>query len=346
MTDLPLDHIAIDPRLEDSPPMIRFLTLADAPDDPWMPYRVLRLLFWVARMFPDGDIGHTPAWRLARESHWDGDADRFLALLVESGWLVRTASGGHRVVDWERYEGRQNYQRRKWRQHKKWERCRAAGHDRADCDCPDQPVSNVSLTSRKGDLDLYISDLSPADTDGDNTGDTEADTPPESTPTRDSTREPMVPDEPPPSEPANDDGSPPAHGDCQTVADLAARPPPGWCPMKPEQRARLAAINPSPPELQQGVQLVNMAGSPNPNFGFLRWQIEQQRRIMSGEAEPESEARQVRRQESRQLRRPRRQHKHTTEPPAYRRWTPPAEQPQQFSKPASMAECLAAIAAM
>lgn len=91
-------------------------------DDPGMiPMHVVKLLLWVGRKRPDGNLGRLTVGAVARYSGWAGDAQVFFDALVAASWLVEAAEGW-RVEGWERHGGQVLKRREQWRTRKQNQR--------------------------------------------------------------------------------------------------------------------------------------------------------------------------------------------------------------------------------
>lgn len=140
MAELELPYVPIDPGIEDSERMDRFLELSGLHDDPMAPMRVVRFLLWVGRAHPDGNIGKMSARKIAKEMCWVGDPVKAREVMIESGWLVEDEEGALSVEGWDRHGGRvlqaRNEHREREREKKKRQRCAKNGHPADTCECP------------------------------------------------------------------------------------------------------------------------------------------------------------------------------------------------------------------
>lgn len=115
---------------------------------------LISLWGWVHRNKPDGNLGFLDSEAIAIAARWDGDADKFVEVLIEVGLLDRDEEGALFVHDWE--EHNEKLKKAKWkraeRARKKTslhvESCRATSPDVAP---------EMRGDERRGDENIFIS---------------------------------------------------------------------------------------------------------------------------------------------------------------------------------------------
>lgn len=164
--ELALPYVPIDPNIEDSERMFDFIEAIGASDDVNAPWKVIKLLLWLGRKRPDGNLGKITNRIIAKKGGWDGDPDNYVDALVSTGWLVKT-DDGYYLEGWDRHGGKLLEKRNKWRDRKNKQR----GQKEESRVCPTGqsedvteevagrpdvvPVLNVNVKVKSKGKDLY-----------------------------------------------------------------------------------------------------------------------------------------------------------------------------------------------
>jgi hypothetical protein len=162
VAELELPYVPIDPGIEESEKMDRFLALAGMLDDPFGPLRIVRFLLWVGRNRPTGHVGTLTGHALGRVMLWPAgrDPEECKRAMIDSGWLTEDETGALSVVNWDRHGGKVLRAREDFREkeatRKRRQRCKKANHSSPSCDCPGFVPRDIPETSQGSPADVPV----------------------------------------------------------------------------------------------------------------------------------------------------------------------------------------------